>query len=248
MFRHRLQSATPLRAHMDWWILSFIAGCVNAGGYLAAHRFVSHVTGFATLFGVDAAGGRWDRAFGLLSVPVFFLLGVMVSAYVVDRRTYRGQRPRYALVMALVCACLLAAALGGSLGIFGEFGHPPKLGQDYLLLALLCTASGLQNAAVSTATGATVRTTHLTGLTTDLGTGLVRALSDRAAYRTEMRSAQLRVVTLLAFALGSVAGAFCYIKTGYMGFYLPAALAAFCIFEALRPMRRLWRLRRARAQ
>lgn len=246
MFRHRLHTATSLRTHFDWYLLSFIAGNVNAGGYLATFRFVSHVTGFATLFGVDAALGRWDGALGILSVPLFFLLGVIVSAYLVDRRVKRGERPHYAWVMSLVCLCLVAAAAGGYLNFFGVFGHDLRLKQDYVLLALLCAASGLQNAAVSTATGATIRTTHLTGLTTDLGTGLVRAFSDRAHYKEEMRAVRLRLGTILSFAMGSAIGAYCYLKAHYLGFLLPALLAAFSVHEARRPLRRLNRLRKSK--
>jgi uncharacterized membrane protein YoaK (UPF0700 family) len=248
MFRHRFHSTASWRTRFDWLLLTFIAGNVNAGGYLAAHRFVSHITGFATLFGIEAAHGRFDQAVGILSVPVFFLLGVMTSAYFVDRRVHRGERPRYALVMALVLLCLATAALGGHWGLFGVFGSEPRLRQDYLLLALLCAASGLQNAAVSTASGATVRTTHLTGLTTDLGTGLVRAFSDPKRYGAEMKAARFRVATIVSFALGSAVGACAYLYFSYLGFLLPTVLAGYCIFEALRPARRAQRVHRLRTR
>ena len=246
MFRHRLNTATSWRTHFDWLLLSFIAGSVNTGGYLAAHRFVSHVTGFATLFGIDAAGGHWDKALGILSVPLFFLLGVMVSAYLVDRRAHLGQRPHYAVVMSLVCICLISAALGGYFELFGVFGHEVRLKQDYFLLALLCAASGLQNAAISTASGATVRTTHLTGLTTDLGTGLVRAFSDKRLYSSEMKAIRFRLGTIVSFALGSAVGAYAYFQFHYLGFLLPASLAAFSVFEARKPLRRLKRVQEFR--
>lgn len=248
MFRHRINTATNSRTHFDWLLLSFLAGSINTGGFLAAQRFVSHVTGFATLFGVHAAEGKWDQALGMVSIPVYFLLGVMTSAYLVDRRVHQGKRPKYALVMTLVCLCLLAVALGGSLGFFGEFGSEPRLRQSYILLALLCGASGLQNAAVSTASGATVRTTHLTGLTTDLGTGLVRALSNRKVYDFEMKAMRLRLGSILTFALGSAFSAYGYLRLHYLGFYLPALLAAYSVYEALSPQRRLWRMRRFLAQ
>ena len=60
---------------------------------------------------------------------------------------------------------LVASACLGYFHFFGEFGEEVRLKRDYFFLALLCAASGLQNAAITTASGATVRTTHLTGLT-----------------------------------------------------------------------------------
>lgn len=94
MFRHRASEKLDLKTIIDWFLLAFLAGNVNAGGYLACHRFVSHVTGFATLAGVDAATGSWGDAFGILSVPLFFLLGVVVSAYHVERRISEGKGAR----------------------------------------------------------------------------------------------------------------------------------------------------------
>ena len=69
-----------------WIVLSFQAGALNAAGYLACHRFVSHVTGYGTLYGVEASRVQWSEAWGMLSVPIFFILGAMVSAFYVDRR------------------------------------------------------------------------------------------------------------------------------------------------------------------
>ena len=244
MFRHRLQKASSWRTRFDWFLLSFLAGNVNAGGYLAAHRFVTHVTGFATLFGIDAARGRWDGAIGIASIPIYFLLGVIISAYLVDRRVHQDKRPKYALVMSLVGLCLVGAALGGYFHFFGNFGSDPRLKRDYLLLALLCGASGLQNAAISSSSGATVRTTHLTGLTTDLGTGLVRAFSNPKLYQSEIRATRLRLGTIAAFCSGSAVGAYFYLKLQYLGFLIPAALAAYSAFEALHPLRRLQRINR----
>ncbi|MGZ3694586.1 MAG: YoaK family protein [Bdellovibrionota bacterium] len=246
MFRHHLYRAISPRTHLFWFLLSFLAGSVNAGGFLAAQRFVTHLTGFATLFGIAAARGTWGSAFGILSVPVYFLGGVMLSAYFVDRRIYLNLRPRYGFVMSLVGGCLFLAALGGWLNWFGVFGHEPVLREDYFLLALLCGASGLQNAAISTASGASVRTTHLTGLTTDLGIGIVRAFYEPRRYKAEMKAAWLRVGTIVSFLGGSAVGAFVYMKGQYLGFLLPSALAFVAVAETQRSVRRLQRIQKLR--
>ena len=210
---------------------------MNAGGFLACNRFVSHVTGFATLFGIDLARGKLDQAIGILSVPVYFLLGAVVSALLVDRQYQSGRRPHYAIVMAMVCTCLLIAAIGGHLGIFNQFGGDLKLRSDYLLLALLCMASGLQNATITSATGSRIRTTHLTGLTTDLGLGLVRSMNTKLPMgqrQNEARINQLRIWTWFSFAMGSAISAVLYLRVGYLGFLLPASLALYATASALR--------------
>jgi uncharacterized membrane protein YoaK (UPF0700 family) len=235
MFRHRISESVSLKTYVDWFLLSFTAGNINTGGFLACRRFVSHVTGFATVAGVDAASSHWGDAIGMLTAPMYFLCGVMVSAYFVDRRIHEGKRPRYAFVMGLETLCLAFAAIGGMLGLFGEFGEVLELHRDYALLALLCAASGLQNAALTSATGATIRTTHLTGITTDLGIGLIRAASltegdSRRGH--EYRANLLRLGTIFSFMVGSAIGAVLYLEHGYAGFILPTVLAGYAMAMA----------------
>jgi uncharacterized membrane protein YoaK (UPF0700 family) len=239
MFRHNANltglEEIELKTLIDWFLLSFLAGNINTGGYLACHRFVSHVTGFATLTGVDFAFELWAEALGILSVPLFFLFGVLISAYYVDRRVHAGKRPRYALVMGFETVCLFFAGLGGVLGLWSEFGKELVLSRDFAFLALLCMASGIQNAALSSSSGSTLRTTHLTGTTTDLGIGLVRwATYSRkdARRKLEMRGNVFRIGLIVSFIIGSAVGAVLYVKFHYWGFVLPVLLAAYATYRA----------------
>ncbi|MFL5814147.1 MAG: YoaK family protein [Bdellovibrionia bacterium] len=235
MFHHRIDDPSASRVFVKWYILAFAAGSINAGAFMAAGRFVTHMTGFGTLFGVEVAHARWEGAIGILFVPAFFLLGTMISAYMVDHRFHRGRRPHYDWVMFLEVLCLVAAAVGGQLHFFGSFGEPLKLKSDFALLALLCLASGLQNAAITSATGSSVRTTHLTGITTDLGIGIVRALAlkgHRKHHDREVRANWLRAGTIFSFYAGSVVGAILFLKVQYYGFYLPAAIAFYGLHQA----------------
>lgn len=241
MFHHRIDRETPTYVLFHWLLLSFLAGSINSGGLLACGRFVSHMTGFYTLFGQSAAHWTWDEAIGLLSIPLYFLLGTMISAYLVERPIHRGREPHYVLVMNLVFGCLVLASVLGACGWFGTFGET-HLKAEYFLLALLCMASGLQNAAVSSASGHSVRTTHMTGNTTDLGIGIVRVWSIQkhtAHYEDEARAAWLRAGIILAFALGSAVGAVLFIQFHYLGFLLPAALALYTAMHEAVAARRL---------
>jgi uncharacterized membrane protein YoaK (UPF0700 family) len=177
----------------------------------------------------------------MITVPLYFLGGVMISAYLVDRRRHLGQRPLYELVMGLATGALALVAIGGAAGFFGEFGEGIGAHEDYFLLALLCGASGLQNAALTSASGATIRTTHLTGLTTDLGIGLIRAAwlrDDQGRRSHEIRSTILRMGTIASFFAGSGIGAVLYVRNGYLGFALPATIAAYATGIALIERRR----------
>lgn len=235
MFKHKFTEDVGFKTYLDWFLLAFLAGSVNTGGYLACHRFVTHVTGFATLAGIGAAHGSWSDAIGMLTVPIYFLFGVMLSAYLIERRIYEGKKPLYSWVMGGVTILLTIAGAGGALGWFGAFGVTVEIKQDYFFLALLCAASGLQNAALTSASGATVRTTHLTGITTDLGIGLIRAATLDVKHprrKYEVKSNWLRVGTIGAFMFGSGVAAVLFIYLGYLGFILPAAIAAYATLVA----------------
>ncbi len=213
-----------------WLLMAFVAGNINAGGYLACHRFVTHVTGFATLFGIEVGSGNWATALGILSVPFYFLIGVMVSAYFTDREIARGGLPRYGIVMKLIALLLAAATVGGCLNVFGKFGKPFDMDSDYFLLVLLCGASGLQNAAITTASGGLMRSTHLTGATTDIGIGLVRSLfghRDPALRRRDLYRGTLRFGCIAAFAVGGIFGAILFDQVEYLGFLLPLGVSLY---------------------
>lgn len=226
MFARALNLTQYNKMNMSLWcFLAFQAGAINAGGFLACSRFVTHTTGFATIFGAEFALGHFDAAVGMLTVPLFFLFGTMISAFFVDRRILKGKLPRYNFLFgAIGVILLLVSGLGGG-GSFGMFGGSMVISRDFSMLALLCLASGIQNAAITSASGALIRTTHLTGLTTDLGIGFVRVFSKnqaKAALDIEMRNNRIRLSLIGSFIMGSTVGAFLFYHSHYWGFLLPA--------------------------
>lgn len=237
MFTHKLEEAHSKRIIFHWFLLSFNAGCINAGGFLATGRFVSHVTGFATLFGVSWVKEDFDVALGILSVPAFFLLGAFLAGLLIDRPLKLGHTPRFDIVMGLAALCLLLAAWGGELTHFGSFGDSIHLQQNYILLSLLCLSCGLQNAAITSSSQSSIRVTHLTGLTTDLGIGLAKLLtinsisgfSNDQAFKKEVKLNQLRLGSIISFVIGSGVGAWFFIELGYKGFVIPSCIALYSV-------------------
>jgi uncharacterized membrane protein YoaK (UPF0700 family) len=212
-----------------WLALAFQAGVVNAGGLLACHRFVTHTTGFGTTFGIEVATGNTYIALGMLSVPVFFISGAMISAFLVDRRLIQNKAPRYAMVLFLMTLLMGVTLFSGVTGKLGAFGEPLSMTRDYLLLALLSLTSGLQNAMVTTAFGAIVRTTHLTGISTDLGIGIIRLMSNAQKpeqRHNEVRATWMRIGIISSFIFGSTLSSFIYLAVQYWGFIIPFMISA----------------------
>lgn len=217
-----------------WMALAFQGGVLNVGGFMACHRFVSHVTGFATFFGYEISQEQYGHALGMLLVPLFFLCGAMLSGLLVDIRLKLHKKPKYYLIFGVMFFLILLVVIGGFNNVFGQFGEPLSQKRDYALLALLCLICGLQNGTITTVSKAVVRTTHLTGMTTDLGIGIVRVLHKKQLANPltdELRANLMRIGIIFFFGLGSVAGAFIFRQLGFRGFLLPALISGilFCL-------------------
>lgn len=203
--------------------MAFQAGVLNIGGFMACHRFVSHVTGFATFFGYELSqpGGS---AFGMLATPLFFLMGAMLSGYLVDIRLKLHKKPKYYISFGIIFVLITAVLIGGAAGYFGTFGEPFNASRDYALLMMLCLTCGIQNGTITTVSKSVVRTTHLTGITTDLGIGLMRFFNRHSLgdnYNDETKPNLMRIGIIFFFGFGSVVGGFAFSKFNYFGFAIP---------------------------
>lgn len=223
-----------------WFLLAFQAGAINAGGFLSCHRFVSHITGFATFFGSEMANANYHAGFSMLVVPMFFLLGSMTSGFLIDRRLAHGQLPLYPFSFGIITFGMLVITLLGLNGYFGEFGLTlitnSKIGSDFLLLAILCLSAGIQNATITSASGSVVRTTHLTGITTDLGIGIIRVFTSGQSSWVQEHEAKaniMRVGIILFFVLGSLVSAFIFYHWKFFGFLIPFFISFFLFLHTL---------------
>jgi uncharacterized membrane protein YoaK (UPF0700 family) len=196
--------------------LAFVAGGINAGGFLAVRQYTSHVTGMVSSLADNLALGEFalvvDAAVGVLA----FLLGAMSCALLVNFARRRRMASEYALPLMLEAVLILLFGLmGARLAAFEGLLVP-------FTIVLLCFVMGLQNAVVTKLSGGVVRTTHLTGTVTDLGIELGKLLywnRDREAARF-VRADRDRILVLAgllgAFLAGAVAGAFGFKLAGYV--------------------------------
>ncbi len=237
MRRNKITDSVPFHVQLAWYNLAFTAGIINTGGFLACRRFVSHVTGFVTLSGVDFIQHSWREGLSALSIPSFFTLGAMTSAWFTEPRPGDQHPRRITPALSIVAVIMAATILLGRLGSFGPFGVTEDIMQDYFMLALLSLACGIQNAAATSATASSIRPTHLTGTTTDLGIGIIRAaIQPRASAdrKREMMVTRRRLGLILAFVCGAIAGAWIFSLTEYNGFFLPLLTSIFAVGLSLR--------------
>ena len=215
-----------------WFLFAFQGGFLNVAGFLGVGRFVSHITGFATLFGVEASKNHWMVAIGMLATPVFFIAGTMVSAWFTERRRIQSKEPLYSLIFLHIILCLVVTGIAGHLGFFGEFGsHLDSLHNFYYLFILAYTC-GMQNAVITSASGSVIRTTHLTGPITDLGTGIVRYWTKYPqTNHRETFATWCRFGIIMSFITGSLVGAILFSHFQFKAFILPVVISSFVAFR-----------------
>ncbi|MDP2016452.1 YoaK family protein [Hydrogenophaga sp.] len=205
------------------FVLAFVAGAINAGGFLAVKQYTSHVTGMVSSLADNLALGQLglvvDAAVGVLS----FLLGAMCCAIMVNFARRRRLSSEYALPLLLEAALILCfGLLGAQLSTFEGLLIP-------FTVVLLCFIMGLQNAVATKLSNAVIRTTHMTGIVTDLGIELGKLIywNGKANHPLKVRADRKRMAVLAglltAFTTGGIAGAFGFKQAGY-GFTVPLAL------------------------
>ena len=223
MFEHRIQHKTSWIVILSWFLMSFNGGFINASIFVATGKFVSHVTGLFTMVGIGLGEEHDLEAFLILLIPAFFMLGAMLSGLLIDRPIYQKKAPHYDFAMLICGFSLLIAAL------LGHASHDlPGLFSNMILMIFACFACGLQNGALTSSSGASVRTTHLTGLTTDLGLGLARLLTFKKsdpAHGNEVRANSLRLGTLASFVIGAALGTWLYHQLSYFCLIFSSAIA-----------------------
>ncbi len=189
-------------------LLACVAGMVNVVGYLSfEQQAVTHLTGTTTLLGEAVAKRDLHAISRLAGVALAFMAGAALSGMIVQDSTLKLGR-RYGVALVLESLLLFAAI---PLFMQGRLAGP-------LLAAMAC---GLQNAMATTYSGAVIRTSHLSGMFTDLGIGLGHALRGMPLQK---RRLLLCGLIISGFFTGAVLGALLFVRFGYAALAVPATI------------------------
>ncbi|MBS1932734.1 MAG: DUF1275 domain-containing protein [Bacteroidetes bacterium] len=214
MFKHKGNTRTLSHNLKIASVLSFVAGIVNVVGFLSVARLTTNVTGhFAFLVDEVRNLNFWGALIFFLYI-LFFLLGSFCSNLIVEAVSRKNERYMYIIPAVIELLIITAIAL---------FGKPLVSGAPDIIACSLLFAMGLQNSLVTGISNAVVRTTHLTGLFTDLGIELSQLFfyKEKEQKKKLFSSIKLRLTIISFFFLGGLTGGECYSL-----FYLSTLLIA----------------------
>lgn len=198
----------PVWIQISAFFLALNAGMINVLAILnVSHQAISHMTGNVSYLVVDLLQQNWFNVSFLVGVIFFFMLGAFYSGFIIRDANLRFGR-RYGAVLSLEAIFLLMSWL--------FITHYPH----YALL-WVATACGMQNALASTYKGTIIRTTHLSGVLTDLG--LAIGYKVRGLYVNPKRIV-LHLLIVFGFFTGGIIGGFAFHFSPDQSFLYPTVL------------------------
>jgi len=216
------------------WSLAFVAGAVNAGGFLAVQLYTSHVTGAVAKISDQLVLGNPAVALEGFGIVCFFGLGAFCSTLLVSYGRRHRFKSHYAASLLIEASLLI---LFGLIGAQLNTMHGLFVSMTVMLLSFMM---GMHNSMVSTISNAEVRTSHMTGIVTDLGIELSRLVyfnrtknSKIPPIRANRDKLKLHGLILGSFFSGGLVGAWTF---KHVGFKMALFLAAFLVFLAIRPI------------
>ncbi|WP_348822157.1 YoaK family protein [Flavobacterium aestuarii] len=217
MFKHQGKNRTSKHNLRLAILLSFVAGIVNVTGVLSVKTLTTNVTGHFAFFAEEVTKHNYHEAIVFLIYTLFFLAGAFTSNFLAELVSSKKQDLSHLPAIVIELTILIALGILGNISDF-------SFGGKWIAFGLLF-AMGIQNALVTKISKSTVRTTHLTGLFTDLGIELsqlffYKKTEERIALKT---SIYLRLSIITFFFLGCFSGGFIY---GYLA--LKTLLIAAC--------------------
>jgi uncharacterized membrane protein YoaK (UPF0700 family) len=225
MFRHGKPRAFIHNVRLAS-MLSFVAGTVNIAGVLSINTLTTNVTGHFAFFAEDFARGDYRMAITYLIYILCFLAGAFFCNLLMEMTLLIGRRDPHTVPMLLEGGILIVLAFSAQYALDGKW-----------IANALLFSMGLQNALVTKISQATVRTTHLTGLFTDLGIELSQLFFYSAAAESKKlrRSIYLRLTIIFFFFLGGVIGGFIYSSIQLrVLLFSSAALALALLYDNIR--------------
>jgi uncharacterized membrane protein YoaK (UPF0700 family) len=194
-------------------ILTFIAGFINTISLNHFHVPISHMSGVVTKLSIDLASGDLNDFTNLILILTGFFSGSIISGFVIGARNIKPSR-EYVFILGLESVLLF--------GSFFLFQMQSNIG-----LVMVSLSCGLQNSMASNYLGLIIRTTHVTGVVTDLG-----VLIGQTIKHKKIKTWKILFLTSLisGFFMGGFMALNAFFYIGFYALFIPASL---CLISAI---------------
>lgn len=205
-------------------LTSFAAGMVNVTSLLIFFAFSSNVTGHYAILASEVARGNYFQIVVVSSWIFLFFLGGFISNLIVIHFKHINNYVVHATPLVLEIICLLAV------GFYGQHYYQETLTETELLMCLMLFAMGLQNGLTASISNFLVKTTHLTGATTEIG--ILCSMLTKKEFRNNKKITdriKLQLSIAGAYLTGAIISAFIYFRIDFQIFYIVCLFLTFVV-------------------
>ncbi|WP_347219048.1 YoaK family protein [Chryseobacterium sp.] len=196
-------------------LTAFTAGTINIASLLIFLSFTSNVTGHYAILAAEISKGNWTQVAVMGSWIFLFFFGSFLSNFIVINFNKKSKYFAHAMPLVLEILCLFGV------GVYGQLYYQKTLEETEVLVAVMLFATGLQNGLTASISNFSVKTTHLTGTTTDLG--ILVSMFTQKKYRKNgelIGRAKLLMSIMMAYVLGAVFSGLTYYYLEFRVFYV----------------------------
>lgn len=206
---------------------AFVSGITNVAGMIAFLAFTTNITGHVANLAKHIVEQNYREINVFLIWLLLFFGGAFLSSFIIKSLKHTSNYKAHSAPVIIEIVVLLFVAVYGH-----HFYEETQLEREIVIGAIIFSM-GLQNSLVSNISGGLIKTSHLTGLFTDLGSELaewVHPKSEKAAVTKHKIYIRL---TILAFYIsGAVLGGFLFDIIGFTIFYfVPAILVTILYYD-----------------
>lgn len=208
-------------------LTAFTAGMVNVASLILFFSFTSNVTGHYAILAEEIAKGKWFQVIIVMLWIFLFFAGSFFSNYIIIHGSKRKTYLTHSIPLILEIVCLLIV------GVYGQFFYKETLMETEILVALLLFSMGLQNGLTASISNFVVKTTHLTGLTTDLAVHLSMITLKKYREKQEIRDKIKLMVSIASSYLvgGIIAGSITYWFQFTVFYYISIAMVFILVYD-----------------
>lgn len=196
-------------------LTAFTSGMVNIASLLIFFSFSSNITGHYAILAAEIVKGNTYQIVVVLGWILMFFIGSFVSNQMVINFNKKSTYLAHSLPILLEIICLLVV------GYYGQFFYRETLFETEFLLMVMLFAMGLQNGLTASISNFTVKTTHLTGLTTDLA--ILASMFTKKEFRDNselVNKSKLLLSIVVSYIVGAIASGYTYQLLQFKVFYV----------------------------
>jgi uncharacterized membrane protein YoaK (UPF0700 family) len=206
---------------------AFVSGVTNVAGVVAFLAFTSNITGHVANLAKHIVAQNFKEIIIFLVWLLMFLAGAFVSNFIIKSLQDKSRYRAHSIPMILEIIILFMVA------IYGYHFYDDSMLEREAIIGAILFSMGLQNSLVSNISGGLIKTSHLTGLFTDLGSDLAELVHPRAEASQAVKNKIIIRLTILTFYfIGGIAGGYFFDLYDFRIFYfIPLILLTILYYD-----------------